>query len=237
MAVAILASRPQRASADWDRNGNVFLQPVDAIWFCAGQGERSEPFVPDRIHIRPDDVTAFRSPAGRLVSSVGDRVRSQGRVDQSRENTMSIRMTKVVLALGLMAAAGSSNAFLVMTGSSVRPLRDHYCAFLAGGGVAYDIQENTMGECEARLLTLSVGMPAGSAVGACHLCSIVGLGAVTGGIGNGAGSVADLPADLSIETIRHFLDGTRTLRERYRIDEYERAQQEFERSLQPAPKP
>src|SRR6478735_6777614 len=86
VTVAILASQPSHASADWDRNGNVFLQLIDVIWFYGEWSERSGLSVPDRIRSCPDVVTAFRSHACRPVPSVGRRVRSQGRVNQSREN-------------------------------------------------------------------------------------------------------------------------------------------------------
>ena len=150
---------------------------------------------------------------------------------------MSIRMTKALLARGMITAAGSSSAFYVMAGSAVSLPYDRYCAFVGGGGSYTGVMERTLPDCENKLQAALSGLTFGGIIQACHLCSQKFASFAIDGSGGAAGSAAELPADLPIETMRRFLEGTRTLRERYRIDEYERAQQEFERSLHPATKP
>lgn len=138
---------------------------------------------------------------------------------------MFIRMTKVLLTLGLMTAAGSSSAFYITGGGSLN--QNGYCARLDyGNGTYLGILKQTMQECEdqvrADLLAANGGLF--TAV-ACHMCvqkfKVVPETAVK------------LPTGLVLE----FFDRSRALREQFHIDEYERALQELQRSMSPKPKP
>lgn len=137
---------------------------------------------------------------------------------------MSIRMTKVLLALGLMAAAGSSGAFYITGGGPLN--QNGYCARLDyANGTYRGITRLTMSDCEAEALAeLQAGGGPVLAV-PCHLCvqkfKIVPETAIV----------------LPIGLVREFFDRSRELREQFRIEEYERAQLELQRSLSIKPTP
>lgn len=134
---------------------------------------------------------------------------------------MFIRTTKVLLALGLMTAAGSSGALYIVSGGGHQLLQDGYCGQVwftdqTGRGV----MSNTISDCQVQLAgELAAATRPVSAVEACHLCrQKFGTVPVTGYV---------LPPQVA----NQFLEGTQALRDQFRIDDYERAQQEFERSL------
>ncbi len=145
---------------------------------------------------------------------------------------MSVRMTKVMLALGLMAAAGSSNAFYVLSANGSLPY-SRYCAQVWRGTAGMGVMESTLAKCQDRLNDAIALMSPASSVEACHMCVQKFADALVVDTGSTTGTATELPG----EAVRRFLEGTRTLREQFRIDEYERAQIELERSLSPAPKP
>jgi len=147
---------------------------------------------------------------------------------------MSIRMTKMVLALGLLAAAGSSNAFYVISVNGNLPY-SRYCAQIWRGQSGWGVMEATMLKCQQKL---DEGIATGggiTSIEGCHVCAQKFESFVTpiGDPESGTTTASELPH----EVVQRFLDGTKELRERFRADDYERAQHELQRSLWPAPKP
>lgn len=140
---------------------------------------------------------------------------------------MSVRMTKVLLALGMMTAAGSSGAFYIVSGGGYQLVQDGYCGQVwftdqTGRGV----MSHTMSDCQVQLSSeIAAATKPIAAVEACHMCvQKFGTVPVTGYV-------------LPPRVVRQFLEGTQALREQFRIDDYERAQQEFERSMAIEAKP
>lgn len=145
---------------------------------------------------------------------------------------MSIRMTKVALALGLMAAAGSSQAFYVLSANGNLPY-SRYCAQIWRGQSGWGVMEATMLKCQQKL-DEGKAMGGGiTSVEECHMCIQKFESFQSSGGNPDSGTASELPHEL----MQRFSDGTRELRERFRVDEYERAQLELQRSLWPAPKP
>lgn len=141
---------------------------------------------------------------------------------------MFIRMTKVLLALGLMTAAGSSGAFYIPVGGGGQQSQNGYSGQVwftdnTGRGV----MDITMLGCEGQLdrEILAATKPI-KAVEECHW-NKRWFGTVP---------VTDSYV-LTPGVITRFLEGTRALREQFRIEDYERAQDEFERSFSRELKP
>jgi len=137
---------------------------------------------------------------------------------------MFMRMTKVMLALGMMAAAGSSGAFYLTSGGVHQMQKDGYCASLlfvdkTGRGV----MDVTASGCQTQLENeITAAHTAGrqiTFVQGCVLCN------------QKFGTVPVTRYVLPDPVVREYLDGTKALREQFRIDDYERAQEEFEHSL------
>lgn len=138
---------------------------------------------------------------------------------------MFIRMTKALLALGLMAAAGSSAAFYVVSGSGVQLTQKGYCGQVwYSNQTGQGVMSTTMVGCTTQLNAISGG-PNVAAVEACHVCNQRFV------------TVPETGYVLPPRVVRQFLEGSQALREQFRIDEFERAQEEFERSLAIEPKP
>lgn len=141
---------------------------------------------------------------------------------------MFIRMTTVLLALGLMTAAGSSGAFYIPVGGGGNQSQKGYTGQIwfqdnTGKGVS-DI---TMLGCEGQLQReiLAATKPI-KVIEVCHLNKQL----------YGTVPVTDSYV-LTPGVISRFLEGTRALREQFRIEDYERAQDEFERSFSRELKP
>jgi hypothetical protein len=148
---------------------------------------------------------------------------------------MSIRMTKVALALGLMAAAGSSQAFYVLSANGNLPY-SRYCAQIWRGQSGWGVMETTMLKCQ-QTLNSGIAMGGGiTSIEGCHVCAQKFESFLTPIVSPESGGTATA-GELPHELVQRFLDGTQELRERFRVDDYERAQQELQRSLWPAPKP
>lgn len=126
---------------------------------------------------------------------------------------MSIRMTKVLLALGLMAAAGSSSAFYIPSGGGLT--LDGYCAVLSD----QNVMKVSMAACQQ---VVDAATATGSqVVKPCHMCA------------QKFKTVPETAFALSPEVVRQFVERSEALRAQFRIDEYERAQQELQRTFWP----
>src|SRR6478735_6777612 len=90
-----------------------------------------------------------RTPAAPCLALVAASGRKDASINHGRI-TMSIRMTKVLLALGLMAAAGSSNAFYVLSTNGNLPY-SRYCAQIWRGQSGWGVMESTMLKCQQKL--------------------------------------------------------------------------------------
>jgi hypothetical protein len=132
-------------------------------------------------------------------------------------------MTKLLLALGLMTAAGSSGAIYIISGNG-QLTQDGYCGKLIFGSMASNVMSATMLGCQQQLNSL-IATASGNHTGveACHLCI------------QKFKTVPETSVRLPIGAVRQFLDGTQALREQFRIEDYERAQQELQRSISPEP--
>lgn len=138
---------------------------------------------------------------------------------------MFIRMTKVLLALGLMTAAGSSGAFYLI-GAGGQLTQDGYCGKVINGSMASNVMDSTMLGCQQQLNSLIATANGNyTAVEACHMCI------------QKFKVVPETAVRLPPGVVRDFLDRTQALREQFRIDDYERAQQELQRSTWSEPKP
>jgi hypothetical protein len=137
------------------------------------------------------------------------------------------RMTKVLLALGLMTAAGPSGAMFVISGAGHTLPKDGYCGQLffsdqSGRGV----MDVTMLGCQVQLNNeIAAATKPITTVEACHLCK------------QRFGSVPVTAMELPPRVLGQFLEGTQRLREEFRIEDYEHAQREFEQSIRSELKP
>ncbi|HVH36526.1 MAG TPA: hypothetical protein VM847_20715 [Tahibacter sp.] len=141
----------------------------------------------------------------------------------------------MVLALGLMAAAGSSQAFYVLSANGNLPY-SRYCAQIWRGQSGWGVMETTMLKCQ-QTLNSGIAMGGGiTSIEGCHVCAQKFESFLTPIVSPESGGTATA-GELPHELVQRFLDGTQELRERFRVDDYERAQEELQRSLWPAPKP
>lgn len=135
---------------------------------------------------------------------------------------MVSKTLKALVALGLVAAAGQSFALYSIGGNYVY---SKYCAgfMTAGplGGRTYTA--NTLAECQAQLATGKSQIPGPyTEFTDCHICAQKFSYMIAN---------PDTGTTLSATTVQQFQNATAELRQRFRIDEYERAQQDLERSL------
>ena len=143
---------------------------------------------------------------------------------------MFMRMTKVLLTLGLLTAAGSSSAFYIVGGNMIY---SRYCAQVWSGGSGTGVMEASMAMCQQKLQAAINQTSPITGVETCHVCVqkfdsfLVPL--------DDSGTATTPTAHLPRETVQRFLDGSQELRERFRIDDYERAQRELQRSVKPEP--
>lgn len=129
---------------------------------------------------------------------------------------MFMRMTKALLALGLLAAAGSSSAFYV---SGPWLTKNGYCALLQSGDSFKGILKATMAGCQQ---DLDADIATGNyvVVQACHRCPQM------------FSTVPETAHSLQVEAVQRFRDRSLELRERFNIEAYEREQDELHRSMQ-----
>ncbi len=141
-----------------------------------------------------------------------------------------MRMTKVVLALGMMTAAGSSGAFYLTSGGLHQLPKDGYCASLwFRGNTGIGVMDTTALGCQTQLTNeTTAAQTAGKQIIAVQPCGLC------------VQKFATVPVTAYVlpePVVREYLEGTKALREEFRIDDYERAQEEFERSLATEHKP
>ena len=126
---------------------------------------------------------------------------------------MFMRMKKVLLALGLVAAAGSSSAFYVPSGGGLT--LDGYCAVLSDRNV----MKVSMAACQQ---SVDAATATGSQIiKPCHMCA------------QKFKTVPETAIKLTPEVVHEYVERSEALRAEFRIDEYERAQQELQRTFWP----
>jgi hypothetical protein len=140
---------------------------------------------------------------------------------------MVSKTLKALVALGLVAAAGQSFALYNIGGPYIY---SHYCAgFMKPDGHGRVYSSPTLAGCQS---LLSAGMAAEpgpyTELTYCHVCA------------QKFSYMLAAPGDTGLTTLSpdvatQYVQGTNELRQRFRIDEYEKAQQELERSLSPPP--
>ena len=146
---------------------------------------------------------------------------------------MSTRMKKALLALGMMTAAGPSFAMYVV-GSGIVGGYGGYCGkVLYPDSTSMGVMTNTILNCQTQLKKL---MDKGgySAFEACNSCNRLFEHLSETAYGTGSGGTGPTGTVLDPEVAQRFLEGTQRLREQFRIDEYENAQKELQRAVQPS---
>lgn len=137
------------------------------------------------------------------------------------------QMSKVLLALGLMTAAGSSGAFYVPVGGGHQSQSGYTGQLWFKDKTGKGVADITMLGCEGQLQReIQAATKPIEAIEYCHLNKQL----------YGTVPVTDSYV-LTPGVISRFLEGTRALREQFHIEEYERAQDEFERSFSRELKP
>ncbi|MDC8014757.1 hypothetical protein [Tahibacter soli] len=138
---------------------------------------------------------------------------------------MVSKTLKALVAVGLAAAAGQSFALYSIGGPYIY---SHYCAGFMKGDHGRAYSSPTYAGCQS---LLNAGMAAEpgpyTEFTPCHVCAQKFSYMMV--------APSDPDVAVSTETATQYMNLTDELRRRFRIEEYERAQSELERSFSPPP--